>query len=1002
MEKEPSATELQQFMDLVDLDKSGTVSFSEFLTAITKWLGEDREHAKEDKKRKFVESERHTVHKKIKGFFQQFQQSQQFDNIRKRMHNLGAVDDVMDLDEDLHDQSSIDKIAFLTAFRSSLEADKESIILTLKAGHIDHLLPAVSKLHELLRILEIFHTPVQRRSIAEDVLRIFSLVLEQGFVEPLVKCLYLQHIELQLLALSSLRLIAPGPCIASTPHDHILHPDKMLFKRIIYTQNPFAMIVSLISGPNPRLCEEALAFVATFAQHHPECRDAVLEHGALPPILTMASLAQRNAQLHSPTLSPNPSHPPPVLSSYAMNANEELAKVVRAMVVLLGVSQPVTKLPPWALISTALPVVGSLLFSNDPDILLPILAAASFMFPGIPETPVCRRLVELLTSHPSPRVKKAALKTLESIFKYDRQQTDILIGQCGAMPVLHSLLTQDDVALRSAACSALGFLAQHQPDFLVKSSTIPLLLERIHTDEHTRAQLVHTLAQFANGRQPQVEHLIGKDAIKSLCRAFAYFKSYDEVLVVEYKYAEAMYSFKLVDDILTILETILNTGETIANTSTGGINTYALNFDLEVNRHLILLRELLYCVDKIRSFLATIKDGLEHYGKVVDAWREKGVNKPANHTEERTKYILLIVLKAHKANAETNKNKEEAQTSQMVVDMIHQIGKEFFGTPIPQEKILLKCNHNNDIRIVSVDSDTSFPLLKNLIEDKYQITRATMSYVDEENDNITIDSKESLQKAFAKHKSDGTRALKITIGIMPPIRRKLSTPGTLHANLTSPSLSPSSYPKTALTPLLTPLDMDAMSMDVQNLESIKAQERKDLLESLAKTSRFGPQELETMMKNWASQAPSGFLTRQQFEAGLVGIGVQDPLVIQSYWRAFDAQNENKINFRQFVTSLGILKRGALEEKLRFAFKAFDRDNSGFIEKPELTEMIRAGLTAQNRAMSHQELHMVVEECFRLMDENKDLKLSFEEFAKAIMLQPTLLSLFVPSIPGLQL
>jgi len=45
---------------------------------------------------------------------------------------------------------------------------------------------------------------------------------------------YFQHTELQLVALSALRLIAPGPCIASTPPDHILHPDKMLFKRIVY------------------------------------------------------------------------------------------------------------------------------------------------------------------------------------------------------------------------------------------------------------------------------------------------------------------------------------------------------------------------------------------------------------------------------------------------------------------------------------------------------------------------------------------------------------------------------------------------------------------------------------------------------------------------------------------------------------------------------------------------------------------------------------------------
>ena len=56
MEKEPTDAELQQFMELVDVDKSGAVSFAEFLTAITKWLSEDKETTKEDKKRKYVES----------------------------------------------------------------------------------------------------------------------------------------------------------------------------------------------------------------------------------------------------------------------------------------------------------------------------------------------------------------------------------------------------------------------------------------------------------------------------------------------------------------------------------------------------------------------------------------------------------------------------------------------------------------------------------------------------------------------------------------------------------------------------------------------------------------------------------------------------------------------------------------------------------------------------------------------------------------------------------
>ncbi len=95
--------------------------------------------------------------------------------------------------------------------------------------------------------------------------------------------------------------------------------------------------------------------------------------------------------------------------------------------------------------------------------------------------------------------------------------------------------------------------------------------------------------------------------------------------------------------------------------------------------------------------------------------------------------------------------------------------------------------------------------------------------------------------------------------------------------------------------------------------AFQSQERKVLLESLAQTTRFGLKELEEMHSNWANQASaSGYLSRPQFEAGLAQIGVRDPLVVESYWHAFDVNHEGQVNFRQFVTSLGILRRGTLE------------------------------------------------------------------------------------------
>ncbi len=108
------------------------------------------------------------------------------------------------------------------------------------------------------------------------------------------------------------------------------------------------MVVAFLSGPVPLLRENALYFLSAFAQNHPECRDVVLQHGALPPILSMISIGQQQQQK-------NQQHP---------QTASELVKIVRCMMILLGVTHPLTKLPPWSLISTTLPTIGSLLFSN--------------------------------------------------------------------------------------------------------------------------------------------------------------------------------------------------------------------------------------------------------------------------------------------------------------------------------------------------------------------------------------------------------------------------------------------------------------------------------------------------------------------------------------------------------------------------------------------------------------------------------------------------------------
>ena len=72
----------------------------------------------------------------------------------------------------------------------------------------------------------------------------------------------------------------------------------------------------------------------------------------------------------------------------------------------------------------------------------------------------------------------------------------------------------------------------------------------------------------------------------------------------------------------------------------------------------------------------------------------------------------------------------------------------------------------------------------------------------------------------------------------------------------------------------------------------------------------------------------------------------------------------------------MLVRGKGEETLRFAFRMYDWDDSGFIGEVELDTVLQLCST---KKMSKSQLRRI----FRGMDKDKDGRISYEEFVRAL-------------------
>ena len=165
------------------------------------------------------------------------------------------------------------------------------------------------------------------------------------------------------------------------------------------------------------------------------------------------------------------------------------------------------------------------------------------------------------------------------------------------------------------------------------------------------------------------------------------------------------------------------------------------------------------------------------------------------------------------------------------------------------------------------------------------------------------------------------------------------------------------------------------------------------VEELKHKTKFTDQEIAEWHKIFLSECPSGLLGKDEFKlifSRLFPYG-EVATFSDAVFNILDSNNDNVIDFKEFLCALSTTSRGKIEDKLEWAFNMYDLDKDGFIMKTELLKVISSiyKMVGEDMKMPDDESspEKRVEKIFNQMDTDNDGKLSLGEFVAGVLNDP---------------
>ncbi|KAJ3103667.1 hypothetical protein HDU97_009920 [Phlyctochytrium planicorne] len=153
-------------------------------------------------------------------------------------------------------------------------------------------------------------------------------------------------------------------------------------------------------------------------------------------------------------------------------------------------------------------------------------------------------------------------------------------------------------------------------------------------------------------------------------------------------------------------------------------------------------------------------------------------------------------------------------------------------------------------------------------------------------------------------------------------------------------IPPYANPRIALLPTFYPgRAITEVELDKIDFKTMAAEGHYNVMELQALYHQFCS--LATVAES--SSNPLG-IPKEIFDHSLGPLGKEKNLISERIFAFFDQDKDTLISFPEFIRGLGILCKGSLDERIKYAFEGYDLNSDGVISRHELLDMFKAFFT----------------------------------------------------------